>query len=456
LRGEREFPLSPLALPDLSMDDLHAPGITLFVERVQAIQPNFQLTEENAPVVTEICARLDGLPLALELAAARIKLLPPQAMLKKLQESPLQLLTSGARDLPARQQTLQNAIQWSYDLLEDQEKQAFRWFSVFVGGSTLEAAQAAIGMSISLDVFDSLVSKSLIRQTKLEGAPRLAMLETIREFGLERLTEEAEQETARHAHAAWYTAFAEEAEPHLLGAEQKTWLQRLELEKDNLRAAFQWTIETGDQALTLRLAGSLGQFWYTSGRWSEGRRSLEEALTRTGNTKPDPALQAKVLFKAGSLARYQSDFARARGLCEQSLALYRALGDKQGVVMALAELCRICIYQDDQMAKKGFLAEAAALIESLPDTVEKALAYKELLFSVVFSDDTITDETIDHLDQFERILRLLEFRTDLAVALSLRASLAIYQGNNALAASLLDEAMSLVNEFKDDRLRGSP
>jgi len=226
LRGEREFPLSPLALPDLSMDDLHAPGITLFVERVQAIQPNFQLTEENAPVVTEICARLDGLPLALELAAARIKLLPPQAMLKKLQESSLQLLTSGARDLPARQQTLQNAIQWSYDLLEDEEKQAFRWFSVFVGGSTLEAAQAAIGMSISLDVFDSLVSKSLIRQTKLEGAPRLAMLETIREFGLERLTEEAEQETARHAHAAWYTAFAEEAEPHLLGAEQKTWCWR--------------------------------------------------------------------------------------------------------------------------------------------------------------------------------------------------------------------------------------
>jgi len=456
LRGEREFPLSPLALPDRSAVEtsLHAPGIALFVERVQAIQPDFQLTEENTPVVTEICARLDGLPLALELAAARIKLLPPQAMLKKLQESPLQLLTSGARDLPTRQQTLHNAVQWSYDLLEDDEKQAFRWFSVFVGGGTLEAAQAVIGRSISLDVLDSLVGKSLLRQTEMNGTPRLAMLETIREFGLERLTEEAELKAAQRAHASWYTSFADEAEPHLLGAEQKAWLQQLELEKDNLRAAFRWAIDTGDQALTLRLAGSLGQFWFASGRWSEGRRSLEEALTRTGNTKPDPALQAKVLFKAGFLARYQADFARARGLCKQSLALYRALDDKQGVVMALAELSRISIYQDDQTAKKGFLAEAAALIESLPDTVEKALAYKELLFSVVFSEDTITDETIDHLDQFERILRLLEFRTDLALALSLRASLAIYQGNNALAASLLDEAMSLVNEFKDDRLRG--
>jgi DNA-binding CsgD family transcriptional regulator len=375
-------------------------------------------------------------------------------MLKKLQESPLQLLTSGVRDLPARQQTLRNAIQWSYDLLEDEEKYTFHRLAAFVGGCTLEAAQSVIGAPASLNVLDSLVGKSLVRQTEMDGAPRLAMLQTIREFGLEQLKQEAELEAARHAHALWYASFAEEAEPHLLSAEQKAWLQRMELEKDNLRAAFRFAIDTGDEALTLRLAGSLGQFWFASGRWSEGRRSLEEALARTGNIKPDPALQAKVLFKAGSLARYQSDFARARGLCKQSLALYRALDDKQGVVMVLAELCRISIYQDDQSAKQGFLAEAAALIESLPDTVEKALAFKELLFSVVFSADPITDETIYHLDQFERILRLLEFRTDLALALALRASLAIYQGNNALAASLLDEAMSLVNEFRDDRLRG--
>jgi len=453
LRGEREFPLSPLALPNPSTADLNTPGIALFVERVQAVQPNFQLTEENAPVITEICARLDGLPLALELAAARIKLLPPQAMLKKLQESSLQLLTSGARDLPARQQTLQNAIQWSYDLLKDDEKHAFRWLAIFVGGCTLEAAQSVIGSPASMDVLESLVGKSLLRQTEMDGAPRLSMLETIREFGLEQLKKDAELQTARRAHASWYTSFAEEAEPHLLGAEQKAWLQQLELEKDNLRAAFRWAIDAGDEALTLRLAGALGQFWFASGRWSEGRRSLEEALAQLGNTKPDPALHAKVLFKAGFLARYQADFARARGLCEQSLALYRALGDKQGVVVALADLSRISNYQQDQTAKKGFLTEAATLIESLPDTVEKALAYKDILISVVFSTDPITDETIRHLDEFERILRVLNFRTDLGLALAQHALLAILQGNNALAASLLDEAMSLVNEFSDERLK---
>jgi predicted ATPase len=313
LRGEQEFPLSTLDLGDQSADVLmQAPAIALFIQRVKAVQPDFQLTEENAPEITEICARLDGLPLALELAAARIKMLPPKAMLKKLQESPLQLLTGGARDLPARQQTLRSAIQWSYDLLNDDEKYAFRWLAIFVGGCTLEAAQSVIGSPGSMDVLESLVGKSLLRQTEMEGAPRLAMLETIREFGLERLREEAELETARRTHAAWYISFAEEAEPHLLDGEQKVWLQELELEKDNLRAAFQWAIETDNDALTFRLAGSLGQFWFASGRWSEGRRSLEEALAQSGNITPDPALHAKVLFKAGFLARYQADFARAR------------------------------------------------------------------------------------------------------------------------------------------------
>ena len=454
LRGEHEFPLAPLDLGDQTANALiQSPATTLFIQRVQEVQPDFQLTEENANTIIEICARLDGLPLALELAAARIKLLPPKAMLKKLQESPLQFLTSGARDLPARQQTLRNAIQWSYDLLNEDEKYAFRWLAIFVGGCTLEAAQSVTRLPASMDVIESLVGKNLVRQTEMEGAPRLAMLETIREFGLEQLKKESELEPAQRAHASWYTSFAEEAEPHLLGAEQKAWLQQLEVEKDNLRAALRWTINAGEETLTLRLAGALGEFWFASGRWSEGRRSLEEALAQSGNTKPDPALHAKVLFKAGFLARYQADFARARSLCEQSLVLYRTLGDKQGVVMTLAEFSRISIYQHDQTAKKSFLAETATLIESLPDTVEKAQAYKEMLLSVVFSEDPITDETIHHLDEFERILRALNFRTYLCLAIALRAILAIIQGNNALAAPLLDEAMSLVKEFKNERLK---
>jgi predicted ATPase len=196
LRGEHEFPLAPLELDDhvIRSDDrsantlMQSPAIALFIQRVQAVQPDFELTAENAPAVTEICAHLDGLPLAIELAAARIKLLPPKTMLEKLRESPLQLLTSGARDMPARQQTLRSAIQWSYDLLEVDEKYTFRWLAAFVGGCTLQAAQSVIGDSASLDMLESLVDKSLVRQTGMDGLPPLTILETIREFGLEELT----------------------------------------------------------------------------------------------------------------------------------------------------------------------------------------------------------------------------------------------------------------------------
>ena len=199
LRGEHEFPLSSLRLPDQSSIEIlsSSPSIALFVQRVQAIQPDFRLTEDNASDIAEICARLDGLPLAIELAAARIKLLSPKTMLARLQASSLQLLTSGARDLPARQQTLRNTVQWSYDLLNAEEQRVFRWLSIFVGGCTLEAALAVLEMPTSLEALDSLVNKSLLRQIETDGAPRLTMLETIREFGWEELARTHELEAAR-------------------------------------------------------------------------------------------------------------------------------------------------------------------------------------------------------------------------------------------------------------------
>ena len=189
VRGEQEFQLSPLALPEQpAVENLLAyPGIALFVERARAAKLEFQLTPQNSAAVIEVCSHLDGLPLALELAAARIKLLPPQAMLAQLRDAPLQLLAGGARDLPARQQTLRSAVQWSYDLLDEEEQRAFRWFTVFAGGSTLEAALAVIGPPASVDVLDSLVNKSLLRTVETNGAVRLAMLGTIREFGWEKL-----------------------------------------------------------------------------------------------------------------------------------------------------------------------------------------------------------------------------------------------------------------------------
>jgi DNA-binding CsgD family transcriptional regulator len=432
-----------------------SPSIALFVQRAQASQPDFKLTADNASTVVEICERLDGLPLALELAAARIKLLPPKTMLSRLQESSLQLLTSGARDMPARQQTLRSTVQWSYDLLDDEERRVFRWFSVFVGGSTLEAAQAVIGSPASLDILDSLVSKSLLRQIETEGAPRLTMLETIREFGWEELTRTQELKAARHAHAIYYLSLAEEAEPNLTSADQKTWLQRLNREQDNLRAALRWAIEYQEDELAQRMTGALQPFWLTRGYWSEGRRWLEESLAMDSGAALAPAVRAKALYGAGVLTRFQGDFARARMLCEQSLMLYRALADNTGVLMALVELSRISSFQGDQTSTESFLAEAASLLETLPDTVVKAYAYSEL--SIVMMDLSVSaiqfpPEAARYLAESERIHRALNNPAGLALALARQASSSLFDGDYTLMASRLDEAERLAKDLGDERI----
>lgn len=454
VRGEQEFLLSPLALPDRpAIETLHQyPSIALFVQRAQSAQLEFQLTEQNAAAVAEVCANLDGLPLAIELAAARVKLFPPQAMLVQLQASPLELLRGGARDLPARQQTLRRAVRWSYDLLEDEERRAFRWLSVFVGGSTLEAALAVIGPPASVELLESLVSKSLLRQIETNDAPRFAMLETIREFGWEQLTQTTELAAARRAHAAWYVSLAEEAEPHLMGADQKAWLQLLEVERDNQRAALQWAVENNEAELAVRMAGTLQPFWFARGSWSEGRRWLEESLAMDPSATSDQTAQAKALYRAGFLARYQGDFSRAQTLCEQSLALYRALDDQSGVVMALVQLGRIGVYQDDQEATDTFLAEAASLIEALPDSVEKARAYKDMIVAWGIFEQPIPPETARYLDESERIHRAFNNQAGLALALTHQAFRAFIEGDYTVAASRTEEAERLARELDDDYL----
>jgi predicted ATPase/DNA-binding CsgD family transcriptional regulator len=461
LRGEHEFPLAPLELDNhaIKSDDrsdntlMPSPAIALFIQRVQAVQPDFQLTEENAPTVTKICARLDCLPLAIELAAARIKLLPPRTMLEKLLESSLQLLTSGARDMPARQQTLRSAIQWSYDLLENKEKLTFRWLAAFVDGCTLEAAQSVIGSPASMDVLESLVSKSLLRQTEIDGAPRLTMLETIREFGLEQLNHKNELVSARHAHITYYLTFAEDAELQLTGEDQKIWLLRLDRDQDNLRAALRWAVEHYEGELAQRMAGALQPFWLARGYWSEGRRWLEESLTNDLGAKVDESVHAKALYGAGTLARFQGDFARARMLCEQSLALYRTLANQSGVLKALVQLSRISAFQVDQTAMKAFLAEAVSLIETLPDTGVKADAYTDMAITMANPNTGQSPpETARYLAESERIHRALNNQTGLAFALIHQAYRALFEGDHSLAASQLDEAERLVKELGDDRL----
>lgn len=455
VRGEQEFLLSPLALPDqpTAGDLLKYPGIALFVGRAQAAQLDFRLTPQNAAAVTEVCYRLDGLPLAIELAAARIKLLPPQAMLAQLQDSPLQLLAGGARDLPARQQILRTSIQWSYDLLDVEEQRAFRWFSVFVSGSTLEAALAVIGPPASVNVLDSLVNKSLLRSVETNGAARLVMLWTIREFGWELLAQTAERQAAQRAAAAYYLSLAENAEKKLTGADQKDWLQRLDREQDNLRAALRWAIEHRQGELAERLAGALQPFWFRRGLWSEGRRWLEDSLAMSSGVTLNQSIRANALYGAGMLARFQGDFARARILCEQSLEIYRTLADQTGVLKTLAQLCRIANFQVDQEAIKAFMTEAASLIETMPDSVVRADAYTDLALAMLdISAFKFHPEVNRYLAESERIHRAFTNQSGLALAALHRGIRALFEGDFTLAVSRFDEAERLAMELGDVRL----
>ena len=317
VRAEREFPVPTLSLPDPKrLPDLVAlsqyEAVALFIQRAQAARPEFQVTNANAPVVAEICVRLDGLPLAIELAATRIKLLPLQALLTRLGQR-LQLLTSSARDVPAHQQTLRNTIQWSYDLLDAQEQQLFCRLSVFVSGCTLEAVEAisAAPGNVTLPVLDgvvSLIDKNLLQQTAREGEEiRLLMLETIREYGWEALAERQEREAIQAAHAAYYLALAEEAERALGGPQHLLWLDRLGREYDNLRAALHWLrlqgsrVEGGGEAAeqALRLETALSWFWIMRGYQNDGRRrprplflDLEEALSAQEAVPMSPSTEA--------------------------------------------------------------------------------------------------------------------------------------------------------------------
>ena len=277
----------PARCPTLAAARRQYAAVQLFIERAQAVQPDFAVTDANAPAVAEICRRLDGLPLAIELAAARVKLFPPAALLARL-DNRLPLLTGGARDLPARQQTIRTTIDWSYDLLDADEQALFARLAVFVGGCTLEAAEAVCNADgdLAMDVMDgiaALVDKSLLRQEEgPDGEPRFTMLETIREYALERLVASGEAGAIHRRHATYYLMVVETAAPKLLGGEQSVWMYRLEQEHDNLRATHKWyQNEEAAVDLEVRLMRAMTTFSYLSGHWSEGRSWPSSLLART-------------------------------------------------------------------------------------------------------------------------------------------------------------------------------
>jgi predicted ATPase/class 3 adenylate cyclase len=337
--GEQEYPVPPLDLPDPSnlpplaqLSQYEA--VALFIERARAVKPGFEVTNENAPAVAEICVRLDGLPLAIELAAARIRVLTPQAMLGRLGDR-LGLLSSGARDLPERQQTLRGAIAWSHGMLEESDRELFARLSVFVGGAGLEEIDRVCSGegANTLDGLTSLTEKSLVRQTEgAEGEPRFTMLETIREFAIEKSQERGQWEALRERHAGAFAALAHEAASQVMGVESRSSLDRLELEHDNLRAALAWAMEHDTDA-ALRLCHDLWRFWQRRGHLAEGLERAEAVLALPDAAK-HPEARADALSAAAGLAYWRADADRARTHYVSEIEARTALGDRKGLAEA--------------------------------------------------------------------------------------------------------------------------
>jgi predicted ATPase len=373
VQGEHEYGVPPLDVPDngaVSPADLMGcSAVRLFVERAQAAKSDFALTDDNASAVVEISRRLDGLPLAIELAAARVKLLPPRAMLSRL-EHRLTLLTGGGRDRPARQQTLRGAIAWSYDLLASTERTLFARLSVCIGGCTYEATEIISNPDGDLDLLsdlEALVDHSLVRQAEdADGEPRFSMLATIREYAAEQLKAAEEAEAIHERHADWCLQLAETAEPALFGENQKLWLTQLEREHDNLRGALAWLVEHGRAEGAVRLAGALARFWEMHGHVAEGRQLLEAALAMQGDVPPNA--RAKALRGLAALMVVQGDYAPATEHYEESLALHREQGDRRSEADALAGLGDIALLQGDADRATEVFTNALAIYQSIDNT----------------------------------------------------------------------------------------
>ncbi len=340
--GEREYPVPPLQVPDLA----HLPArdaltqfeaVALFVERATAVKPGFAVTNENAPAVAEICVRLDGLPLAIELAAARIRILTPQAMLARL-EHRLALLSSGARDLPERQQTLRGAIAWSHDMLDEADRMLFAGLAVFVGSAGLDAIERLCGDKLTGDLLDplaSLVDKSLLRQDEgVGGEPRFSMLGTIREFALEQATERGTLESLRERHAGHFAERVRAAETEIMGSDKRLWLDRLEEDHDNVRAALAWFGENGRAEAALRMCAGMWRFWQMRGYLEEGRERVAAALAMP-HAADHPEARADALAAAAGIDYWRGDTDQSRAFYREEIAARRDLDDRRGLAEAL-------------------------------------------------------------------------------------------------------------------------
>jgi predicted ATPase/DNA-binding CsgD family transcriptional regulator len=461
IQGEYEFPVPPLALPEatspLPVEELvHYPAIDLFLQRALAIKPDFEVTTATMQTILAICQRLDGLPLAIELAAARIKLFSPRALLQRMSH-PLEILTGGPQNAPDRQMTLRNTIAWSYHLLNAVEQQLFRRISVFIDGCTLEAIEALYisypdRSSLVLDGVTSLIDKSLLLQIGQGDEPRLMMLETIREYAVEMLSTSGEEQSIRLAHATYYVALAEESERELGGPRQAIWLERLEDEHDNLRAAMNWALkQDGNNAerhieLALRLGGALRRFWQMHGHLDEGQTFLARALAATDGVEVSLRARARALIAAGTLASIQNDYDRTETYCRQSLALFRELGDQQGTALSLYLLSVVPWMKGDSIAARSMTQEALGLFREMGD--KERVAWSLSTLGLLDAQEGKYDSARTLYEESLAAHRELGDKRGIATSLLYLAQLLfVSQGDEAAVRSLLEESLSLFSDL---------
>jgi predicted ATPase/DNA-binding CsgD family transcriptional regulator/Tfp pilus assembly protein PilF len=505
--GEQEYQVLPLGLPDAAKKEspeelARYEAVRLFIERARAVKPGFTPTNGTATAIAEICRRLDGLPLAIELAAARIKLLSPKALLRRLDQR-LPFLTRGATTLPYRHQTLRDAIAWSYDLLDEDEKNLFRRLAVFVGGCTLEAAEAVgvpaandrrettggrienskVAQSSLLDAVAALVDKSLLRHVERgeEEEPRLTMLETVREYALEKLQEgegsvgDGELDMMQKEHALYFMRLAEEAEPQLTGPRQQEWLEKLEGEHDNIRAALKWASSTINPGLHqpadglgsasssivhrpssimsdrveigLRIGGAIWRFWDFSGRWSEGKEQIQKLSSLAASLSCCGAARAKALNGAGALAFRQADTATARSLLEDALALGKEMSDSLSISTSLNILANVFWSQGDQTTARSLYEQSLVLRREIGDKVGIAAILHNLGNVATYERDFATARAL--YEEGLELCRDLGDNWGVATSLNNLGNVAYMQGDFASARSVYEEGLALIRELGD-------
>jgi predicted ATPase len=450
LQGEHEYQVPPLPLPDPAGDSLQAlkknHAVTLFADRARAADYQFAITAENAATVGEICARLDGLPLAIELAASMVKLLEPEALLERLGHR-LAMPTHGALNLPERQRTLRSAIEWSHELLGEPERRLLARLSVFAGGCSLVAAEAVgnPGADLGLETLEglgALLDHSLLRRVAGGlGEPRFLMLETIREFAAERLDANEDAELARRRHAEYFMGVAEEAEPHLMAGDQAAWLDRLECEHDNIRTALRWAIDTGDSEIGLRTTAAIWRFSQQRGHLSEARQWIEALIEHPGGS---PLVRFRALTAAGGLAYWQMDEPGARAHYEEALRIARGMVDRRAEMEGLYNISFLPEIAGDYADSARLLEESNVIAREIDDREGMAQAEGTLAWVYMLIGDL--DRSIAAAEAAIEAFRELGNRFQIIDALATLGQAYRLRGDHELARARYVETLSMLQE----------